>query len=118
MLDAPASILYKLALCSWLPLINSEADCWRARMTVLQFAPFASSLTPDFWAAFSSLKIDALKLSEAPIPLRGHYGPGKRVVDRESGQQLSLGASARFEGTAFDTEASPTPTTIGTIVAE
>ena len=75
-------------------------------MTVLQFAPFASSLTPDFWTTFTKLKIDALKLSESPVPLRGVYEPGKSVHDRETGQQLSLGASARFESNAFDTESS------------
>jgi ubiquitin-like modifier-activating enzyme ATG7 len=74
--------------------------------SILQFAPFASSLTPDFWTAFTTLKIDALKLSESPVPLRGHYGPGKAIFDRESGLQLSLGASVHFDSNAFDQRAS------------
>lgn len=70
--------------------------------TLLQFSPFASTLSPDFWTAFTKLKIDSLKLSEHPVVVHGSYQAGKTILDKETGQQLSLGTSLSFANDAFD----------------
>ena len=72
--------------------------------SLLQFSPFASTLTPEFWTTFSKLKIDSLKLSDQAVDVHGSYFPGKTVVDRETGQHLSLGTSLHFSSDAFSTE--------------
>lgn len=58
--------------------------------TTLQFVPFASTVTPDFWTAFSKLKIDTLQLTEEPVELRATYRPGRTLLDRETGKLISL----------------------------
>lgn len=70
-------------------------------MTTLQFSPFVSTILPEFWTSLSKLKIDELKLSQHPIPIRGSYGPGRSVIDKSTGQQLSLGTAMTFDGDAF-----------------
>lgn len=71
-------------------------------MTTLQFSPFASTILPEFWTSLSKLKIDELKLSEHPIPLKGSYGPGRSVIDRNTGQQLGLGTPITFDAISFE----------------
>lgn len=71
-------------------------------MATLQFSPLASTILPEFWTSLSKLKVDELKLSQHPIPIRGSYGPGRSVVDKTTGQQLSLGTSIHFDGDAFE----------------
>lgn len=70
----------------------------RSTMTTLQFSPFASTVLPEFWTSLSKLKIDELKLSQHPIPVKGSYVPGRSVVDRGTGQQFSLGTPITFDG--------------------
>ena len=69
--------------------------------TLLQFSPLASSLHPDFWQALTRLKIDSLKLSEEAIDVVGRYSTGRTVLDRETGQNLSLGTSVHYDAAAF-----------------
>lgn len=65
-------------------------------MSALQFTPFTSTVLPEFWSAFTKIKIDQLKLSEQPVSIRGNYTAGKSILDRETGKQLSLGTSITF----------------------
>ncbi|ESQ39728.1 hypothetical protein EUTSA_v10000804mg [Eutrema salsugineum] len=43
--------------------------------TILQFAPFNSSVDEGFWHSFSSLKLDKLGIDDSPIPITGFYAP-------------------------------------------
>ncbi|KAI3680789.1 hypothetical protein L6452_35565 [Arctium lappa] len=43
--------------------------------TVLQFAPFQSSVDEGFWHGLSSLKLNKLKTDESPISITGFYAP-------------------------------------------
>lgn len=43
--------------------------------TVLQFAPFQSSVDEGFWHRLSSLKLNKLGIDESPIPVTGFYAP-------------------------------------------
>ncbi|CAD6565237.1 MAG: Autophagy protein 7 [Cyphobasidiales sp. Tagirdzhanova-0007] len=70
--------------------------------SLLQFSPFASVLTPEFWTTFSKLKIESLRLSDEAVTVHATYSAGKAVLVRETGQQLSLGASIHLGSEAFD----------------
>jgi ubiquitin-like modifier-activating enzyme ATG7 len=71
-------------------------------MTTLQFSPFSSTILPEFWTSLTKLKIDELKLSQHPVPVKGVYHPGRRVLDRDTGAQLSLGTNITFDGDGLD----------------
>lgn len=43
--------------------------------SVLQFAPFQSSVDEGFWHRLSSLKLNQLGINESPIPITGFYAP-------------------------------------------
>ncbi|XAR66561.1 Molybdopterin-synthase adenylyltransferase [Bertholletia excelsa] len=43
--------------------------------TVLQFAPFQSSIDEGFWHRLCSLKLNKLGIDESPIPITGFYAP-------------------------------------------
>ncbi|XP_070044327.1 ubiquitin-like modifier-activating enzyme atg7 [Nicotiana tomentosiformis] len=45
------------------------------RGTILQFAPFQSSVDEGFWHKLSSLKLNKLRLDDSPIPITGFYAP-------------------------------------------
>lgn len=70
-------------------------------MPLLQFVPFVSSVDPGFWHAFTELKIDVLKLSDEPVPLRASYEKGKWVKDRETGEDVGLPGQLRLDAKAF-----------------
>jgi ubiquitin-like modifier-activating enzyme ATG7 len=71
-------------------------------MPILQFAPHTSLVQPALWHELTRLKIDVLKLSEDSLPIVGSYGPGRTIVDRESGQEIALSGSLSVAGEAFD----------------
>ncbi|CAH7671090.1 hypothetical protein BY996DRAFT_4576611 [Phakopsora pachyrhizi] len=74
--------------------------------TVLQFVPFNSSIDPTFWHTLTKLKIDTLKLSEEPIPIRAWYERGRWVQDRESfgSNEIGMGGDLRVDGKSFSVD--------------
>jgi hypothetical protein len=84
--------------------LSLPATSMTSSSRIVQFSPLTSTLSPEFWTAFSKLKIDHLQLSDAAVPVAGRYHPGKSVLDRETGQQLSLGTSIHFDDAAFSVE--------------
>jgi ubiquitin-like modifier-activating enzyme ATG7 len=69
---------------------------------VVQFTPLASVVSPAFWHALTSLKIDVLRLSDAPVPVNASYGVGRTVHDRETGKDVALGCTISVGESAFD----------------
>lgn len=67
-------------------------------VSIRPFTPFATSLDPSFWAALTKLKIDTLRLDDAPLPCSGSYAAGRTVLDKSTNQVLSLPCSASFTG--------------------
>ncbi|TXG47559.1 hypothetical protein EZV62_026853 [Acer yangbiense] len=43
--------------------------------SILQFAPFQSSVDEGFWHRLSSLKLNKLGIDDSPIPITGFYAP-------------------------------------------
>ncbi|XP_006463040.1 hypothetical protein AGABI2DRAFT_194065, partial [Agaricus bisporus var. bisporus H97] len=60
---------------------------------MLQFVPFASLVQPAFWHALADVKIDQLRLSDAPIDIAATYAVGRSITDRETGQAIDLGCT-------------------------
>lgn len=61
---------------------------------LLQFQPFSSTVHPEFWHAFTSLKINKLQLSDQDVPLIAHYSVGRSVLDRRSARTGSEGKNS------------------------
>ena len=87
--------------CDFSP-IDLDLESAANMTSLLQFSPFASVLTPEFWTTFSKLKIESLRLSDEAVTVHATYSAGKAVLVRETGQQLSLGASIHLGSEAFD----------------
>ena len=68
----------------------------------LQFAPFATSISPDFWHALTNLKLQVLKLSDEPVPITATYTRGRTVKDRKTGEDVGLGCGIELDGSAFE----------------
>lgn len=51
---------------------------------IIKYAPFQSTAEPSFWMKLGDLKINKMKLSEAPIPVSGSYGIVSSVRRRPS----------------------------------
>ena len=69
-----------------------------ATMTAVQFTPFQSQVSPQLWHQLSKLKIDVLRLSEDHVPVAATYGPGRTIVDRESGKEIGLSCTFNVGG--------------------
>lgn len=67
-------------------------------MPLLTFTPLSSSLDPSFWASLTQLKIDVLKLDEAPVQATGSYTRCSHVKDRQSGETVAISSPASFSG--------------------
>lgn len=78
-------------------------------MDPLQFAPFSTSISPDFWHSLTQLKLHVLKLSEDPVPIHATYSGGRNVKDRRTGVDVGLGATLELDGTSFDKNATLNP---------
>lgn len=75
--------------------------------SILQFAPFQSSVDEGFWHRLSSLKLDKLGIDDSPIPITGFYAPCSHPqvsnhltllaesLPSDSCQQSSVPASSR-----------------------
>ncbi|SRR5258706_16083766 len=74
-------------------------------MTAVQFTPFQSQVSPQLWHQLSKLKIDVLRLSADHVPVAATYGPGRIVVDRESGKEIGLGCTFNVGGEGLAKEA-------------
>ncbi|KDN39393.1 E1-like protein-activating [Tilletiaria anomala UBC 951] len=76
--------------------------CCDMTSQLLQFQPFASTVRAEFWHNFSSLKIDALQLSDEHVPLRASYTIGRSVLDRNEEKWVNLPPSFVLDGQAFE----------------
>ncbi|CAI0557912.1 unnamed protein product [Linum tenue] len=47
----------------------------RENGSILQFAPFQSSVDEGFWHRLSSLKLNKFRIDDSPIPITGFYAP-------------------------------------------
>ena len=52
--------------------------------TLLQFAPFTSTIDNGFWHSFTKMKLETLKLSEEAVPILGYYSNGKQEANMAS----------------------------------
>ncbi len=84
--------------------------------TLLQFQPLSSVAQPDFWHAFTSLKIERLRLDEDKVPLRGSFAAGRQVRDHSQQEEtvVHLPPSLPVEGDAFASAASGSSATAPT----
>lgn len=69
--------------------------------SLVQFAPFSTTISPSFWSSLASHKIDRLQLSDDLVRVRAHYSTGRKVLDRQTGEQVALPASMSVEGEAL-----------------
>ncbi|TKY90299.1 hypothetical protein EX895_000297 [Sporisorium graminicola] len=72
-------------------------------MVILKFAPFSTNIHPTFWQELSSLKIDKLQLSDDAVPIHAHYTAGKVILDRHTGNLVSLGSQIALDATSLQT---------------
>lgn len=77
-------------------------------MPLVKFAPFGATIHPSFWQQLASVKIDRLQLSEDAIPIRAEYSTGKSILDRQTGEQVSLGCNIAVDGSSFNEQSSAT----------
>ncbi|TKA57237.1 hypothetical protein B0A53_01193 [Rhodotorula sp. CCFEE 5036] len=68
----------------------------------LQFLPLQTSISPSFWHRLTDLKLHHLQLSDAPVPIVGHYGRGKQITDRVTGQAVGISAGLELDSASFD----------------
>lgn len=64
---------------------------------LLQFAPFTSKVSPEFWHEFAALKVNQLQLSDDDVPLAATYGAGRQAHD----VGVAVGSSLNVDGDAF-----------------
>ena len=70
-------------------------------MTIVQFSSFTSLVEPGFWHSLTDLKIDVLKLADHSVPVTASYTAGRSIVDRETGNEISLGCNMTLGGDSF-----------------
>lgn len=58
--------------------------------SVLQFSPLPSVVSPDFWHSLATLKLDRLRLDDAPVPLTASYSLAKQVKDRTTNKDIAI----------------------------
>lgn len=69
---------------------------------VLQFAPFASQISPSFWTSLASLKLDELQLSDSKVSVAARYSTGKSTYDRTSGDTIHLPVNLHLDSDSLD----------------
>lgn len=57
---------------------------------LLQFSPLPTQITPNFWHALTTLKLDTLRLSDDAVPITARYGIARRVPDRSRGGEVAV----------------------------
>lgn len=76
---------------------------------IVKFAPLVGAAGPDLWQQLADMKLNTLRLSESPVPLRGYYESSRHeavgsvlrvdsvaasnAADDEDGDAEALGAS-------------------------
>ncbi|SAM85228.1 probable APG7-component of the autophagic system [Ustilago bromivora] len=73
-------------------------------MTILKFAPFSTNIHPTFWHELSSLKIDKLQLSDESVDIIARYSAGKVVLDRQTGEAVSLGSQISLDAASLQSD--------------
>jgi len=64
----------------------------------LQFAPFASQVPSSFWSSLAKTKVDRLQLSQESIPVAAYHTPGRSIVDRTTGDVVTLPVGLHLDG--------------------
>lgn len=59
-------------------------------MSIVKYVPFQSTAEPSFWMKLGEHKLDTIKLSEEPIPIRASYGIQAIVKHRSSDDTSSI----------------------------
>lgn len=72
--------------------------------SLVQFTPLSSLTNPSFWNELTRLKLDVLKLSDAEVNIRGSYGVGRQVHDREGGKWIGIDSSLTVQEESFKEE--------------
>lgn len=75
-------------------------------MAILKFVPFSTNIHPTFWQELSSLKIDKLQLSDDAVAIHAHYTAGKVVLDRQTGESVSLGSQISLDAASLQSDMS------------
>lgn len=77
-------------------------------MAPLQFQPYVSQPTPDFWSALTSLKLDKLKLDDSTLPIYAWVEEGRGIANvdkltgRKEGKSVGVDGSVVLSATAFE----------------
>lgn len=77
-------------------------------MPPLQFQPYVSQPTPDFWSSLTSLKLDRLKLDDPLLPLHAWVDESRVIPDFNrltgvtKGKNIGIDGSVVLSATAFD----------------
>ncbi|GAA5915712.1 hypothetical protein JCM8208_006425 [Rhodotorula glutinis] len=69
--------------------------------TPLQFLPLSTSISPSFWHRLTSLKLHHLQLDDTPLPLVGYYTRGRTILDKRTGQPVSLSGALELDDASF-----------------
>lgn len=82
-------------------------------MPPLQFQPYVSQPTPDFWSALTSLKLDKLKLDDSSLAIHAWVEEGRsipnlnKLTGLKEGQSVGVDGSVVLSATAFDSPSDP-----------
>lgn len=76
-------------------------------MVLLKFAPFSTNIHPTFWQELCSLKIDRLQLSDEPVQINARYSAGKVILDRQTGESVSLGSQIGLDAASLQPGSNP-----------
>lgn len=71
-------------------------------MVLVQFTPFASTVSPAFWHTLSRVKLEVQKLSSDALPIVASYRAGRTFRDRETGVDVSLPSALSLAEDAFN----------------
>lgn len=77
-------------------------------MTPLQFQPYVSQPTPEFWSAVTSLKLDKLKLDDSSLAIQAWVEEGRSIPDLnkltgiKEGKNVGVDGSVVLSATAFE----------------
>lgn len=77
-------------------------------MAPLQFQPYVSQPTPEFWSAVTSLKLDKLKLDDSSLAIHAWVEEGRSIPDLnkftgiKEGKSVGVDGSVVLSATAFD----------------
>lgn len=69
---------------------------------IVQFTPLSSAISPSFWTTLAALKIDRLQLSDEAVEVQAHYGIGKRIKDRSTGDEILLTSGISCDGESIN----------------